>query len=115
MTSGEERIPDEFEAHARIWRASAGMAEGAARIVDRLGLDPALAERLYFAAVESGDHDLTMHAAGDLLAALNERLEEDPELGAKLRDSFAKDSEGKEALARGLASLGAWTRESEED
>ncbi len=112
---GEEHIPDEFEVHARTWQAQEGLAKEAAELVARFGLDPALSERMHFAAVESGNRDLTMQAAGDLLVAFNERLDEDPELGAKLRDSFSNDPETKEALARGLASLAAWAEEAEED
>ena len=77
MTSGEERIPDEFEVHARLWRANERIAQNGARMVELLGLDPEHAERLHFAAVESGDRDLILRAAADLLDALNERLEED--------------------------------------
>lgn len=109
MSPGEE--PDEFEVHARRWHANDGLAQEGAQMVEQFGLDPELAERLHFAAVESGDYDLTMRASADLWSALDKRLAEDPARRARLRDAFADNPEALAALSRGLDSLRAWEDE----
>ena len=100
-----DRPVDEFEMHARTWRAEHRIAEGAAGFCRRLGLDPELAERLHEAAVEDASYRDTIEALCAIQHAFSERLEEDPELAARLRAAIKQDPSLGEGLVRFFAGV----------
>jgi hypothetical protein len=100
-----DRPVDEFEAHARIWRAAHGIAEDAAFFCRRMGLDPELAKRLHEAAVEDDDYQGTLEALVAIHTAFYERLKEDPEFAARLRAACEQDPSLGEAIVGASAHL----------
>jgi hypothetical protein len=106
---------DEFEAHARIWRAQHGLARDVAALCERVGLDPEVAERMHRAAVEEADHTALTRALADFTAALAARLEEDPALASRWRRAMAEDPEFKEGVRTLLTALMTLEEPHEED
>ena len=107
MTEGfsRGRPLDEFEMHARTWRAGYRIADGAAGLCRLLGLDPELAERVREAAVEDVDHRGTIEALEALALCFATRVEDNPPVAAALRAAIKREPALGDAIARLFATL----------
>jgi hypothetical protein len=117
-----DRPVDEFEAHARIWRAQHRLAKDVAAFCRWAGLDPELSERLHEATVDDASYRGTLEALVAIHTAFGERLEEDPEFAARFRAACERDSSLGETiidasahLIQAMANLEALEEQEEED